>query len=348
MIKQFRTSRGSGLNFIFSPWIISPVMKMTLEPLIQSALSGDKKAIARLITLVENDEEKARKIIRRIYPHTGRAYVVGITGPPGSGKSTLLDKLIKLARNEGHKVGVIAIDPTSPFTGGALLGDRLRMQRHSTDPGVFIRSMATRGSLGGLAKATNDAVKVLDAAGYDLIFVETVGVGQIEVDIVKTADTVVLVTVPGLGDEVQAIKAGLMEVADIFAINKADREGTEMVYLELKMALEFEREKWRQIGWEPPIVETTAFTLKGVRPLWEAIKRHRKHMEESGRLRERRAFRAREEVKTIIASTIASKVEERLAKGEAKELIEEVVERKLDPYSASQIVMEKLKEDLWR
>jgi len=323
-------------------------MKMTLESLISSALAGDKKAVARLITLVENDEEKAREIIRRIYPYTGRAYVVGITGPPGSGKSTLLDKLIKLARDEGHKVGVIAIDPTSPFTGGALLGDRLRMQRHSTDPGVFIRSMATRGSLGGLAKATNDAVKVLDAAGYDLIFVETVGVGQIEVDIVKTADTVVLVTVPGLGDEVQAIKAGLMEVADVFAINKADREGTEMVYLELKMALEFERDKWRQIGWEPPIVETTAFTLKGVRPLWEAIKRHRKHMEESGRLRERRAFRAREEVKTIIASTIASKVEERLAKGEAEELIEEVVERKLDPYSASQIVMEKLKEDLWR
>lgn len=323
-------------------------MKMTLESLIQSALSGDKKAIARLITLVENDEEKAREIIRRIYPHTGKAYVVGITGPPGSGKSTLLDKLIKLARDEGHRVGVIAIDPTSPFTGGALLGDRLRMQRHSTDPGVFIRSMATRGSLGGLAKATNDAVKVLDASGYDLIFVETVGVGQIEVDIVKTADTVVLVTVPGLGDEVQAIKAGLMEVADIFAINKADREGVEMVYLELKMALEFEREKWKQIGWEPPVVETTAFTLKGVRPLWEAIKRHRKHMEESGRLRERRAFRAREEVKTIIASTIASKVEERLAKGEAKELIEEVVERKLDPYSASQIVMEKLKEDIWR
>ena len=319
----------------------------SLDSLIQSALSGDKKAIARLITLVENDEEKAREIIRRIYPHTGKAYVVGITGPPGSGKSTLLDKLIKLARNEGHKVGVIAIDPTSPFTGGALLGDRLRMQRHSTDPGVFIRSMATRGSLGGLAKATNDAVKVLDAAGYDLIFVETVGVGQIEVDIVKTADTVVLVTVPGLGDEVQAIKAGLMEVADIFAINKADREGVEMVYLELKMAIEFESEKWKGLGWEPPIVETTAFTLKGVRPLWEAIKRHREYMESSGRLKERRAFRAREEVKTIIASTIASTVEKKLEGGEAGELIEEVVERKLDPYSASQIVMEKLKEELW-
>ena len=320
----------------------------SVESLVQLALSGDKKAIARLITLVENDEDKAREIIRKIYPHTGRAYIVGITGPPGSGKSTLLDKLIKLARNEGHKVGVIAIDPTSPFTGGALLGDRLRMQRHSTDPGVFIRSMATRGSLGGLAKATNDAIKVLDASGYDLIFVETVGVGQIEVDIVKTADTVVLVTVPGLGDEVQAIKAGLMEVADIFAINKADREGVEMVYLELKMALEFERDKWKQLGWEPPIVETTAFTLKGVRPLWEAIKSHRKHMEESGRLKERRAFRAREEVKTIIASSIAKRVEEKLEKGESRELIEKVVERKLDPYSASQIIMEKLKADLWR
>ncbi|AIU70709.1 GTPase [Thermococcus eurythermalis] len=319
----------------------------SLNSLVQSALSGDKKAIARLITIVENDEEKAREVVKKIYPLTGKAYVVGITGPPGSGKSTLLDKLIKLARDEGHRVGVIAIDPTSPFTGGALLGDRLRMQRHSTDPDVFIRSMATRGSLGGLAKATNDAVKVLDAAGYDLIFVETVGVGQIEVDIVKTADTVVLVTVPGLGDEVQAIKAGLMEGADIFAINKADREGVEMVYLELKMAIEFEREKWKGLGWEPPIVETTAFTLKGVRPLWEAIKRHRKHMEESGRLRERRAFRAREEVKTIIASTIAGKVEEKLERGEARELIEEVVERKLDPYSASQIVMEKLKEELW-
>ncbi len=323
-------------------------MAEELDGLIDLALKGDKKAIARLITLVENDEEKAKEVIQRVYPLTGKAYVVGVTGPPGSGKSTLLDKLIKLARDEGHRVGVIAVDPTSPFTGGALLGDRLRMQRHSTDPGVFIRSMATRGALGGLAKATNDAIKVLDASGYDLIFVETVGVGQIEVDIVKTADTVVLVTVPGLGDEVQAIKAGLMEVADIFAINKADREGVEMVYLELKMALEFERDKWKELGWEPPIVETTAFTLRGVRPLWEAIKRHMEYMESSGRLRERRTFRAREEVKTIIASSVAKRVEERLAEGEAKELIDEVVERKLDPYSASRIVMEKLKEDLWR
>ena len=202
-----------------------------IDELIEKMLEGDKKATARLITLVENDEGKAREIVKKIYPYTGKAYIVGITGPPGSGKSTLLDKLIKQVRSEGLIVGVIAIDPTSPFTGGALLGDRIRMQRHSTDPSVFIRSMATRGSLGGLAKATNDAIKILDAYGCDVIFVETVGVGQTEVDIVKTADTVVLVTIPGLGDDIQVIKAGLVEIADIFVVNKAEREETDKTCL---------------------------------------------------------------------------------------------------------------------
>jgi LAO/AO transport system kinase len=313
-----------------------------LEELVHSAMAGDKKAVARLITLVENDEKKAREIVRLVHPHTGKAYVVGITGPPGAGKSTLLDKLIKLARDEGHRVGVIAVDPTSPFTGGALLGDRLRMQRHSTDPGVFIRSMATRGSLGGLAKATNDAIKVLDASGYDIIFVETVGVGQTEVDIVRTADTVVLVLIPGYGDEVQALKAGLMEIADIFAINKADREGTEMLHLEIQMAVEFERDRWRQLGWEPPIVETTAFTLRGVRPLWEAIERHMGFMRSSGRLNERRRLRAAEEVKAIVADSVVSRVEERLHSSEAEELIGQVLSGKIDPYSAADIVMERV------
>ena len=312
-----------------------------LEELVRNAMAGDKKAVARLITMVENDEEKAREIVRLVHPHTGKAYVVGITGPPGAGKSTLLDKLIKLARDEGHRVGVIAVDPTSPFTGGALLGDRLRMQRHSTDPDVFIRSMATRGSLGGLAKATNDAIKVLDASGYDIIFVETVGVGQTEVDIVRTADTVVLVLVPGYGDEVQALKAGLMEIADIFAINKADREGTEMLHLEIQMAVEFERDRWRQLGWEPPIVETTAFTLRGVRPLWEAIGRHVEFMRSSGRLNERRKLRAFEEVKAIVADSVVSRVEERLRSPEAEELIGRVLSGKIDPYSAADIVMER-------
>ncbi|WP_297421210.1 methylmalonyl Co-A mutase-associated GTPase MeaB [Thermococcus sp.] len=312
---------------------------MSFEELVEALLKGDKKAAARLITLAENDEENAKEIARLVYPHTGKAYVVGITGPPGAGKSTLLDKLIKLARDEGKVVGVIAIDPTSPFTGGALLGDRLRMQRHSTDPGVFIRSMATRGSLGGLAKTTNDAVRILDAYGCDVIFIETVGVGQTEVDIVKTADTVVLVNVPGLGDEVQALKAGLMEIADIFAINKADREGTEMLYLELKMAIEFEKEKWRKLGWEPPIVETIAFTLKGVKPLWEAIKRHHEFLKRSGELDERRKKRAREEIKAIVAGEVARKVEGKLREENTEGLINAVVERKLDPYSAAERIM---------
>ncbi len=237
-----------------------------IDGLIERMLKGDKRAVARLITLVENDEEKAREVVSKIYPYTGRAYIVGITGPPGAGKSTLLDKLIRVAREEGKVVGVIAIDPTSPFTGGALLGgDRIRMQRHSTDPGVFIRSMATRGSLGGLAKATSDAIKVLDAYGCDVIFVETVGgVGQIEIDIVKTADTVVLITVPGLGgDDIQAIKAGLMEIADIFVINKADKEGgADATYFELNLMLDLEKERWEKRGWRPPIVETVATTMK--------------------------------------------------------------------------------------
>ncbi|ASJ13680.1 methylmalonyl Co-A mutase-associated GTPase MeaB [Thermococcus radiotolerans] len=312
-----------------------------IDDLIERMLQGDRRATARLITLVENDEEKAREIIRKIHPHTGNAYIVGITGPPGAGKSTLLDKLIRVAREEGKIVGVIAIDPTSPFTGGALLGDRIRMQRHSTDPGVFIRSMATRGSLGGLAKATNDAIKVLDAYGCDVIFVETVGVGQIEIDIVKTADTVVLVTVPGLGDDVQAIKAGLMEIADVFVINKADKEGADATYFELNLMLDLEKERWEKRGWRPPIVETVATTMKGIRELWSAIKEHHNFLERSGEIERKRKFRAEEEVKTIVSGRIAKAISERLAEEEVAALIEKIVMREIDPYSAADLVLEK-------
>ncbi|ASJ12924.1 methylmalonyl Co-A mutase-associated GTPase MeaB [Thermococcus thioreducens] len=312
-----------------------------IDDLIERMLQGDRRATARLITLVENDEDKAREIIRKIHPHTGNAYIVGITGPPGAGKSTLLDKLIRVAREEGKVVGVIAIDPTSPFTGGALLGDRIRMQRHSTDPGVFIRSMATRGSLGGLAKATNDAIKVLDAYGCDVIFVETVGVGQIEIDIVKTADTVVLVTVPGLGDDVQAIKAGLMEIADVFVINKADKEGADATYFELNLMLDLEKERWEKRGWRPPIVETVATTMKGIRELWSAIKEHHGFLVQSGEIERKRKFRAEEEVKTIVSGRIAKAISERLDEGEVAALIEKVVRREVDPYSAADLVLEK-------
>ncbi|WP_148883564.1 methylmalonyl Co-A mutase-associated GTPase MeaB [Thermococcus aciditolerans] len=312
-----------------------------LDGLIERMLTGDKRATARLITLVENDEEKAREIISKIYPHTGNAYIVGITGPPGAGKSTLLDKLIRVAREEGKVVGVIAIDPTSPFTGGALLGDRIRMQRHSTDPGVFIRSMATRGSLGGLAKATADAIKVLDAYGCDVIFVETVGVGQIEIDIVKTADTVVLVTVPGLGDDIQAIKAGLMEIADVFVINKADKEGADATYFELNMMLDLEKERWERRGWRPRIVETVATTMRGIRDLWNAISEHREFLERSGEIERKRQFRAEEEVKTIVSGRISRIVGEKLGEEEISSLIGMVVRREIDPYSAADRILEK-------
>lgn len=312
-----------------------------IKDLIERMLKGDKKATARLITLVENDEEKAREIVKKIYPFTGKAYIVGITGPPGSGKSTLLDKLIKKARQEGKIVGVIAIDPTSPFTGGALLGDRIRMQRHSTDPGVFIRSMATRGSLGGLAKATNDAIKVLDAYGCDVIFVETVGVGQIEVDIVKTADTVVLVTVPGLGDDIQAIKAGLMEIADIFVINKADKEEADKTLFELELMLDLEREKFEKRGWRPKVIKTVATLNKGIDELWSVIKEHGKWLKSADKLKEKRRFRAEEEVKTIVSDFIVSKVSKELKNNELYELVGKVANRELDPYTAAELIMEK-------
>lgn len=312
-----------------------------IDELIERMLKGDKRATARLITFVENNEEKAREIVKKIYPYTGRAYIIGITGPPGSGKSTLVDKLIKRAREEGKVVGVIAIDPTSPFTGGALLGDRIRMQRHSTDPGVFIRSMATRGSLGGLAKATNDAIKILDAYGCDVIFVETVGVGQIEVDIVKTADTVVLVTVPGLGDDIQAIKAGLMEIADIFVVNKADKEGAEATMFELELMLDLEKEKWNKKGWRPSIVSTIAFTNKGIEQLWEAINKHREFLLSTREIEKKRKFRVEEEIKAIVSSTIARKIGEKMGEDDIATLIEKIAKREIDPYSAADLVLEK-------
>ena len=311
-----------------------------IDELIERMLKGDKRAAARLITLVENDDEKAAEIVKKIYRHTGKAHIVGITGPPGSGKSTLLDKLIKAARAEGKIVGVIAIDPTSPFTGGALLGDRIRMQRHSTDPGVFIRSMATRGSLGGLAKATNDAIKVLDAFGCDVIFVETVGVGQIEVDIVKTADTVVLTTVPGLGDDIQAIKAGLTEIADIFVVNKADKEGADATVFELELMLDIEKEKWKD-SWRPKILKTIAMTGRGVKELWEVIREHREYLLKTGKIAENKKFRAEEEVKTIVSSMIAKRIGRKMQEDELMFLIDKILSREIDPYSAAEVVLEK-------
>ena len=303
--------------------------------LVEGALAGERRAIAKLITMIENGGDVARGAIAKLYPHTGNAYTVGITGAPGAGKSTLTDKLIKQVREEGLTVGVLAVDPTSPFSGGAILGDRVRMQEHATDPGVFIRSMATRGHLGGLALAAPQAIRVLDAAGRPWVLVETVGVGQVEVEVASATDTTVVVLTPGWGDAVQANKAGLLEIADIFVVNKSDRSGSAETIRDLELMLELS-----QLGdWRPPILKTVASTGEGVGDLWDEINSHRAHLESDGRLRAKRSIRLRNELRSIIVERLHEQAGAICAGERFEQIAASVIDRTLDPYSAADALL---------
>ncbi|MBI3257090.1 MAG: methylmalonyl Co-A mutase-associated GTPase MeaB [Actinobacteria bacterium] len=308
------------------------------QQLVDAARGGDRAALARALTLVEEGGAPAREVGRFAFGHGGSAYTVGITGAPGAGKSTLTNALIAEVRAAGQEVAVLAIDPSSPFSGGAILGDRVRMQDHALDPGVFIRSMATRGHLGGLSLATPQAIRVLDAAAKPWVLVETVGVGQVEVEIAGSADTTVVVVNPGWGDAVQANKAGLMEIADLFVINKADRAGAGETRRDLELMLELSN-----LGsWRPPIIETVAVQSKGVDDLWRAIGEHRAHIESTGQLAERRARRLRDELRSIVLYRLEEKALSLTSGAAFERLHADVVARRIDPYSAADEIIRAL------
>ena len=311
----------------------------TPEATVQRILAGDLRALARAITAVENGDPQADELLRQLFPHSGRALVVGITGSPGAGKSTLVDRMAAAYRRQEKTVGIIAVDPSSPFSGGAILGDRIRMQGHSSDPGIYIRSMATRGNLGGLARATADVATLLDAAGRDRVLVETVGVGQDEVDIVKLADVTVLLLVPGMGDSVQTIKAGLMEIADIFAINKADRADSDRLEQELHALLAISQ---RADGWVPPVLKTVATEGAGVEELLAAIERYRGFLDSAGLAEQKARQNWRQRLLALLRERLLNRVVvETLDNGLLDEYAARVAARQVDPYSVVDEVMRK-------
>ncbi len=297
-----------------------------LEPLCR----GDHRALGRAISWMENGHPGARDLMSRVWPRLGRAAVIGITGSPGAGKSTLTDQLARVLRAEGQRVGILAVDPTSPFSGGAILGDRIRMQRIAADPGIFIRSMATRGALGGLARATQDAIDLLDAAGFDTVIVETVGVGQDEVDVVACVQTCCVVLVPGMGDEIQAIKAGIMEVADLFVINKADREGADQVERELEAMKSLAMPQ----GWDPPILRTVAQQGEGVAGLLAEVRRHGQWLRQHGGLARKARERARLRFESLLAEAALRRAKAQAGPARIEAAIQGIADRTLDPYTA--------------
>lgn len=308
--------------------------------LVKELLNGSRLALARAITAVESEYENAVDIMKAIYPKTGNARILGITGAPGAGKSTLTDKIVKQYLAQGKKIGIVAVDPTSPFSGGAILGDRIRMNDLTLNENVFIRSMGTRGSLGGLSKKTSDVVKLMDAFGMDLVIIETVGVGQSEVDIVKNADSTLVVLVPGLGDDIQAIKAGILEIGDVFAINKADRDGCDKLNVEIEMMLDLDS---RELAWRPPIKRTIASKDVGVDELVEALDEHFEFLEDSGELATRRQERTRDEIIAMINEQIGRYIADNIVVGdEFNRQVEAVNQKESDPYTVVSTVMQQV------
>jgi LAO/AO transport system kinase len=308
---------------------------MSTFPIVDRLRSGDRRALARVVTLIENNAPEARQILAQLHTYGGHAHIVGLTGSPGAGKSTLVMQLARELRRRNQQIGIIAVDPSSPFTGGAILGDRIRMQELSGDPNVFIRSMASRGSLGGLARATRDVARALDAAGFDTILIETVGAGQAEVEIVRAAETVVVVTVPGMGDDIQAIKAGILEIADIFVVNKADRPGADQTAAELRMLLSLDEQRKDRL-WRVPILKTCATSGEGVPPLADKLAEHRRSLEETGQLASRSVRQAKSEILALLQQSLLDKLDATLRPEDWSRLIDDVAQRRSDPYSTAE------------